>query len=425
MTKINLSYRSILFFLLGLYTVLPDYFKIVGQNSALICGVLIIGIYLFRSFTGIVKLDKTVSNFCIIYLIVAGSMHIIHKEWTQAIRVLLENCIILLIVYRLIRTKEDYQRLIKSVVRFAVFEALTTFVHFFGDFNVFSLIQSANLPAYSLESTTQYRNGMVRVEGSFGHAITFAIYISICACLCLYIYNTEKKKKYLVYYFICVASLLMSISRMPILVFLASQFIYLMSINYKKTLNIIFKILMIAVPLIIIMTLIMPKMFSMLMQIVNLVIDVFSVTGLSGLTSYEYDSAFTYRAEMIRVLPELIKEKPLFGIGGESYRSPSFYFLINGTKQTSIDNEYFHHLLLYGFWGLAGLLWWIFGSVFWDKSPKDKAPKEKTLRLYKILIIFVYAVNLFSVAMMFEYKLIIVLFAIFLADIRIRKSEVI
>lgn len=417
------SFKEMLFYLLGLYTILPDYFKITGQNSALWCAAIIILIYAITSFREKIFIEKKTLLFCFIYLIIACSMHILHSELTQAIRVLIEYCVLFIIISKIIKTKDDYHKLIKIIIGFAVFEALTTYVHFFTDFNIFSLTQSANLPDFSLDSETQYRNGMIRVEGSFGHAITYAMYISICACLCLYIYNTERKKTYLLYYFMCVLSLLMSISRMPIIVFLASQIIYLLLLNRKKSVIIIMKVLMILITTVSIIYAVFPELFSVLLNIMELVADVFSKKGLSGLTSFESESAFTYRAEMIRVLPELIKESPLFGIGGSNYRSSSFYFLINGTKQTSIDNEYFHHLLLYGFWGLFGLLWWIFGPLILDKVKIDKTNKELSFNLYKILIIFIYSVNLFSAALMFEYKLIIVLFAIFFAEIKIRNKE--
>ena len=424
MMKVKLSYKSLMFFLIGLYTVLPDYFKIIGQNSALMCAFLIIGIYFLFSIRDKLVLDKKVLCFCLIYVIFAGMMHSLHGEWTQTIRVILENSVLLLIINRMLRTKEDYQKLIKTIIGFAIFEALLGFVHFFTDFNVFSLLQSENLPPFSLDSATQYRNGMVRVEGSFGHAITYSIYISICACLCLYIYNAERRRKYLGYYFICVLSVFTSISRMPIIVFLASQMIYLIALDYKKALRVVKKVLLVAVPVTFLVAILMPEVFKIVLRIVFLVADVFSSTGLSGLTTYEVNSAFSYRIELLRVLPDLIKEKPIFGIGGANYRSSTFYFLINGSRQTSIDNEYLHHLLLYGIWGLMGLIWWVFGSMIFDKSPSKKEVKETTLKFYKGLIIFIYSINLLSVAMMFEYKLIIVLIAIFFADIRIRKQEV-
>lgn len=416
----KISQKNIIFFLLGLYTILPDYFKIAGQNSALICAAIIIGIYFLLSFRSISRIDKRIAGFCSVYFFLAGLIHIIHGEWSQAIRVVLEYCILFIIVYSLIKSKDDYKKMIDIIIGFALIEAITTYIHFFTDFNIFSLIQSSNLSAFSLDSATQYRNGMIRVEGSFGHAITYAIYISICACLCLYMYNEYKKRKYLIFYFMCVLSLVMSISRMPILVFLGSQFIYLMALDYKKTFRIIGKTLLILVPSIVILSVALPDVFKMLTGIVGLVSDVFSATGLSGLSTFETESAFTYRAEMIRVLPELIKQSPLFGIGGASYRSSSFYFLIGGTRQTSIDNEYLHHLLLYGFWGLAGMLWWVFGPIHQSKMSIRRCMNEKSLPLFKIMIIFVYAMNLFSVAMMFEYKLIIVIYAIFLADIELR-----
>lgn len=419
--RVKISYKSIFFPLIAIYIVLPDYFKIATQNSALVLAFILVGLYLMINMK--IKIPNVAFKYCVGYLILLGGAHLVHLELTQTLRVIIEYFLLVTIIVDLIKTKEDFYKLIKCILIVALFEAVMSYIHFFIDFNVFSLLQSGNIPAYSLDSTTQYRINLPRVEGSFGHAITYGIYISICACLSLFMYNNLKEKQYLFFYFSFVFSLILTISRMPIIVFIISQIIYLCSMNLKKTITTVVKVILAGVVTFLLVALINPSLFSNLLNVFGLVGDVFSATGISGLTSYEYDSAFTYRAEMIKVLPQMIANNPLFGIGGNGYMNEDFYFLINNNRQTSIDNEYFHQLLLYGLIGLTGLIWWVFGPLKIGQEIKENDLRIKSFTLYKLLIIFIYGVNIFSVAIMFDYKIFIVFVALCIADAKLRKIE--
>lgn len=419
----NFKFKNIMFFLFGLYTILPSYFTIFGYSSSFVFAIFLILVFIFYSIISKLTIYKEAFFYSIILCILMEITFLINKQWNVALKTIIEYLCLFLIASSMIKTKDDIILLFKKIVFFAIIECIFSYIHFFADFNIFSLLQNESLSEYALDSSTQYRMNMVRVEGSFGHAITFGIYISICACICMFIYqNDRSKKRYLVYYFMCFVSLIMTLSRMPIIVFIFSQIIYLFSLNFTKIIKILLSILAISVLIYSVGVLFFNSFIESVFSIFELVLDVFSDEGLSGLTSYNTDSAFSYRAEMLSVLPNIIRQNPFFGIG-DSYNSSSFYFIINGWKQTSIDNQYFLITVTNGYIGLIGFLWEIFGVFLFFRLNKEKCPKYMSIGFLKFVIVFIYAINLFSVAQMFEYKLMILLYSVFFADIHLRRSN--
>ena len=408
-------------FLFALYTILPDYFRLINIPSQLFCSLLIILLYFFLPSKSI---NKTGLKMAFIYFIPYAIVLASHGEAISLIRVFIERVVLFIILASILENKETYSHFVDTLLNLSIVEGVLGIIHFMFDFNFFSLFSNTldeNFIDSNYGAGTQYRLGFPRIEGSFSHAITYGIYVSLIACLCLWRYNNSKKTKYILIYWLMALNLLLTISRMPIIVFVSSQILYLFLLSPAKAFAISLKIFLFSIVILFITYIAFPVIWETLFSMISMVLAVFSDTGLSGISSFNQDSAFSYRAEMLRVVPKLVKDHMLLGIGAS--QMADFKFLINGSIQRSIDNQYLYFFVLYGIIGIISVILRVFIVLFFDKKKFQTEPLLNRFSTYRNLMIYIYALNLFSVAEMEEYKFVTVLLALAIADINIRKKE--
>ncbi|MDR3543887.1 MAG: O-antigen ligase family protein [Desulfosporosinus sp.] len=411
--KASLQIKIIIFFLFALYTILPDYFRIFGVTSQVVVAFCIFFLYVING--GNFRISKRGTIYILLYTVPMIITYLYNGDFFYIIKFVLERAFLIMILYSTIKTREEFNSLIDILLKFAVLESISAYIHFVFNFNVFSIISNAT-DLSTLTADTQYRLGMVRVEGSFGHPITFAIYLSICLWLCLYMYSQFSRVKYRIYYVMMCIALLLTIERLPLIIFIASQIVYLLIQNPKKLRRILTRVVVL-IPILLLLVFILPdQVMEVPKNILNMVTGVFSSESLMGISSYNDESAFSYRSAMLKVLPTQMENHWLFGIGSQYNTSFSFY--INNHVQHSIDNQYLYYFVVYGIFGLTESILWVIGITLVSKR-YFSVKSTKKFQYYSRFIIFVYALNLFSVAEMYEYKIVIVFMSLCLIDIRL------
>lgn len=407
--KLQITYKKILFVLFALYSIAPEYFRIGNINSPYIflaCIVIVFTLFLHKIF-----IEKHVLLFTFAVFFFQFIPLLISNQYSQIILTFLERVLLVLIISSTVDNKKDLHDLINILIIVSLIESITSIIHFVSDFNVFSILSNTTDTAV-LGSDTQYRNGMPRVEGSFGHAITYAIYVSISAILALYMYTKTKQKKYIYVYILLLLTLLCTQARIPTLIFILVQICYIMSFNYKKAINILVKGLVASTIFCILLYIIIPESIK---PIYDMFLQMFSSESLNGIKTYSDSSPFAYRFEMLRVIPSLLHNSWIFGKGN---LMSNFSFVIGNHNQTSIDNQYLYSLVANGIFGFASTLIWIFGGIV--LSTKKKISME--FQPFLLMIFVLYALNLFSVAEMNEHRMVVLIIGILFSCIRISKK---
>lgn len=408
-----MSWNDIIIWLVAIYSVAPDYFRIAGINSPIFFEFLIIGLWAMTN-------RKLPVNVQLWSFIAAATFPVcisllLHNNFSNIVSTVLEKIVLVIVIFSTMRNRKSFYKMIDAILTVELFECITAVVHFIFDFNIFSLLSNTTDTAV-LGADTQYRNGMPRAEGSFGHAITFAIYLSVCAFLSLYMYGVTKKKKYIYIYGASFIALLFTQARFPTMIFIASQIVYLLSMTPKKALRIVFKISGIALVALVLAAIFVPSVISALDTIAKMFVQLLSPESIGGISKYNENenSAFAYRFEMMRILPQIIKEDILFGIGTTS----GLVFKIGSHYQTSIDNQYLYSVVVNGLFGLLSTLYWIVAPIFANRKKND------SFVFWSRMAMIAYAINLFSVAEMNERRIILVLIALIYANKNLKKYNV-
>ena len=227
---------------------------------------------------------------------------------------------------------------------------------FFGLFEFITHI-SLFTPFYSgvatdLNPTLQSRGIFARSETSFGHAITFGIYIGFCSLIDTLLFFITKKKKYVFFLIVLVVTLFSTVSRAPIIIFVISEMIMLYLFGFTKLIKTIIKVSFILASGVLVLSLVFPSVFLSVQTIFNMVMGVFSSEFAESAGDYQNADAFLYRVELMRVLPSLISNNWLIGMGS----ALNFRFYMLGHYYRSIDNAYLLWILRCGVVGLAGFI---------------------------------------------------------------------
>ena len=145
-------------------------------------------------------------------------------------------------------------------------------------------------------------------------------------------------------------------------------------------------------------------------------VQLLSPENFGGISKYNENenSAFAYRFEMMRILPQIIKGDILFGIGTTS----GLVFRIGSHYQTSIDNQYLYSVVVNGLFGLLSTLYWIVAPIFANRKKND------SFAFWSRMAMIAYAINLFSVAEMNEKRIVLVLIALIYANKNLEKYNV-
>jgi len=339
--------KAITLIFIALYPVMPDYFRIFGLPS----GAVLASAFVLLSFLNINNLfiiKKRDASVALAVTILLCTPYVVHREYTTAIKNFIEYALVFLMLGKYFKKREQIDQSLKIIITVA---SITCF------FGLFEFVTGKSLftPFYSgvstdLSPTLQMRGAFSRSEASFGHAITYAIYLGMCALLdSMYIIKTNRLK-YKVIYILLVVTLFTTMSRAPIILFVFCQLIVLYLFGFKKLISTVIKVvagLMIVGGVIFVMA---PSLFSNFQYMINVVLAIFSEGAASQVGDIQNANPFDYRLKLLEIIPQYIKGSLLFGHG----ISLSLNFSILGHTYVSIDNGYLVWLFRYGIVGFFG-----------------------------------------------------------------------
>lgn len=393
--------RILVYAFIALYPIMPDYFRIFGfpSGSFLAC------LFVFLSFLVNKKLltvRKEPFVLCFISSVLICSPYIYNREYSTAVRLFIEYFFVILILCEQFINEKEIINAFEIIVSVSLITCFFAFFEFLTKTSLFTFLYSG--VQTDLSPALQTRGSFVRSEITFGHAITYAIYLGFCTLLNSYVIAKTKKRKYIIIYIVQLFALLTTISRAPIITFVISQAIILYMFGFKKFINIVIKILVIFSLMLFVVSIILPNFYDSTQNIINIVLGVFSKESALKAGDFENADAFKYRIELLKVLPSFINDSWLVGHGA----SLSFNFRMLGHTYRSIDNAYLLILLRYGMIGLIG--YFLLPFVLVVKCMKN-FNKSQVAMVFFVVIIF-YLLNLFSVAQMAEYKIWIIILSL-------------
>lgn len=210
-----------LWLMAALYIILPTYFafevssflpSFTGSRIVLLLTLIILMLVRKKVKIPKVKEMKMIWSTSIM-LVLVNILHL-SDSGSYAIKaifsILLENVILVLVLYNLVDTKDKLNRFIKiMVVTSSVITCLAT-VEFLTGYNVFYLLTTTSRTVYQ---ASYIRSGMTRAEASFSHSVYYGVYCSCMLPFSLYLYENTKNKKYLLCGLLNVLGTLMSGSR--------------------------------------------------------------------------------------------------------------------------------------------------------------------------------------------------------------------
>lgn len=270
-----------------------------------------------------------------------------------------------------------------------------------GGFNVFSLIETVDFGSSGTQINT--RNGVLRIEGSFGQPISFALYLIFVNVLSYVRYIEAKRNhriKYGLVFLLTLLSLFFTDARMPIITYIGIMAFFLLKSRMSKRIAILISTI-IVVPIDFINQGIISELLS---KYLGIIADVFSLQ--QGST----DATVSYRLGLFAALLPQLEGHWLFGYGNVYMQR--FTFSMFGFTYNSIDNSILATLMYHGIVGLI-----LFACpLFYSVRTSFTNYKNGVVRSYYYGILFLfYIVNLVSVAQLAEKRIFYCVFAIALA----------
>lgn len=357
----------------------------------------------------------------VFYLIMYGA----HGEWTSTITIAIDCFLPILIIYNNITSRERLFKTFNVILYAGLIQCAFAVVEILFEYNLFSMIQT--IPADEAMGALKftYRDGIVRVEGSFGQPIPFAMYMLFLNFICLIIFkkaNILKEKSNnlaKVVYVLSFIIILLTISRMVIILTLLMQILYIAT--FPKNKRII--IFLIALILILFFVLIISLSDSSTLR------DAFyAVLAVFDSSYYEKMSDggqnVSYRLYLFQALGDTIFDNLWIGIGYDDFSTFSFHVVTSVTEwqATSIDNNLLSTLLTYGIIGFIAKYFLLISVIIHTITRLISKREDKTFYLMALFIAIIYLLYLMSVAQLTENRIFYVLVGVYWAFDRLRRN---
>ena len=396
--------RKIVYLYLILYPILPGYFRIMGTRAYKFLSIFCAGAYLISTRRQFKIKSK---NFGMI-LGLAGLwilLNLVHYSTSGIINTILDYVLVLYMLLDYFNSRERVEEGLEVLMNTASVMCFFGLFDFFTKRNLFSFIYSGN--ATDTTPDLQMRGIFARSEASFGHAIPFAIYLSINALIALYFFNKTGKKKYQYLFLLLSLTLITTISRAPILVYIIGLTIFMALMGMHKLLKSIGKVAIVAAVLLLVTYIALPTVFSGLSFIWNVMAGVFSENALLRAGDFQNSNPFEYRLALFSIARNLVRGKELFGTGNIIEQFVYGNNPYSSNLHYSIDNAYLYWLVRYG---IVGLITNLIPLLTCIGISLPRCRKEKIYALF-LAIGLILALNWFSVASLAESKIWFILFA--------------
>ena len=412
----NLSlrrYATLIF--IALYPVLPNYFRIAGVPSYKIVAFLYFLIYMMTSLKSRgLKLNKRLFTIVCFILLIRLPGQLYHGNNTEVLNLILEYVLIMIPLIDYHISKERIEESLHVLLNVSMIMCFFGIFEFLTKTNLFSFIYNGN--GTEVSPDLQMRGIFARSEASFGHAIPFAIYLSVNALIALYYYDQKKDKNYLYKLLILIVTLLTTISRAPILIFVLCLAIFMKMLGKQHLLKAIVIGSGILAVVLIGSYFLAPSLYSGVTFIFNVLLGVFSENALARAGEFNNSNPFTYRLALYSISLGLIKGHVLFGTGQAINEFAYGSFRYTNSLHYSIDNAYLSTLVTNG---VLGLLATIIEIVIGIKYTFGKRHEDRIFALL-FMITIVLALNWLSVAKMATERLWLILFAMILSTTKFK-----
>lgn len=416
----NLKIRKdfIIFVLIFLYPFLPVNYYLGSLSYANVCAVLIAFIYIiFYQHRKMVNIFNYIPWFWI-YIIVYSLFSFVTRSSLAGIATFISEFLVSVCIITITKDEKTLYRILDGIILSAVILGILGVIEALTKQYIF---QGA---LFDIESSIRY--GVLRCAVTFGHPINFGLYQAIAAILCFYRMNqkerTTEKTKYKFAYLIIIISMILSVSRLAICLFVSVQMILLLRQGMTKAL----KYICVAALLISIMIGIMDIMGLQVLTLFSDMMEMIFGQILGFKTTVNTDSiGMGNRFDLYSWVANSMKGHEVFGMGvGAVFE----HKMTDWFTKTSIEVSY---LNIYYQCGIVGVTVLILSYInvlkfLFNKNNREIQLSSETNLTFEnvlLIIIIMYYICLFGVQETDLSRLYCLLISLGIAYVRIGSKK--
>lgn len=289
-------------------------------------------------------------------LCIIATVFLINDDVSSFYSFLFPRIMLLICGYVFASSRERLFALIETTVTafavlgiFAIIESLFLF-------NVFDLLCNDYV---QYEGANALRFGLARARSVSTISLNYCAYMFFGSALALYkLAYADKRGFWIACYILICAGAVLTLSRVPILLFIALNFVIAIQAGLIRNVERVVIILIVVVAIVLVATYLFPdSLGKMLNSFFSMLMTVFgsSLSSMAALDSNLGDA--TDRMMLYRMVPQLVAGHEWFGLGADT---PFQYVQANGLLKQSCENLYLYRYYTSGAVGLAGtLLFWL------------------------------------------------------------------
>lgn len=421
---INIAYLFVI-----LFPIMPSYFSIGGIAVInLLClfvilTKLIIGGYKNNRYA---KGDKIL---IFVWLLWETIICILHGDIANIVVTLL-YIFAVVTVSEGVNTFEQFNKIIDYIIYTAGIISIWGVIEALTGFNVFSILNTSG-------ATLNYnppRFGLTRIISSSGHAIEYCSYCMMCLALAFYriinMKRSKRKKKFILMYVLIFSNAILTLSRSALICMLFSQIALLYVSGFTNFLKTIAKVLICIAIIGALSSVAVPAIGQAIQTLIYMFLAIFSAkyrTIIASSFGNDNLSAFGNRLDLIGWVLKDMKGHYLLGMGPNTTFSHIFTQYSGAYSWTTIKNSievnYLNILWNYGIITLVLELLCTFRIIV-NELKRKKIKVEEKLSFGKTcgILSICYLVIWLAIAQGTEYKVFILITALFFAYGRITKK---
>lgn len=392
--------RNITHFFIALYPILPSYTRIAGVPVHKWLAIAYAVAYLCTYIQGnTIKIAKKNIGLLVSVIGLWVAANLYHFSVRGLLNVVIDYLLVMVPLLDYFTTKERVEDGLELILKCSMVMCVCGLSDFITQKNIFSFLFIGS----ELDSTPdlQMRGAFARSEATFAHAIPFGIYLSVNALIALYFYNKTKENKYKYMFILLMVTLMTTISRAPILIFLIGVLIFLGMMGFKKVVTGVIRSIIVVSVMLVVLYFVSPNAFNSISFISNTVLGVFFENALQRAGAFENANPFAYRLSLYSSIGNILSGNWIFGNGNVIQ---SFYY--GSYLHSSIDNAYLAWLVRYGIVGLLANVIPLVGAIIisFRRRMKDN------IFILSFVITLMFMLNWFSVARLSEARLWSIIF---------------
>lgn len=339
-------------------------------------------------FTGILKNKYAVVGACIV-----AAVCLVNGEMGDYYSFFFPRAMLLICGYLFVSTKERFDLLIETAVVFFATLGFFAIIESVFCFNIFDVICGDYV---QYEAANALRFGLARVRSISTISLNFCAYLFFASALAIYkLVHSEKRTIWIVCYVLICAGALLTLSRVPILLFIAMNLVIAVWAGLVRNAERLVLIVLSLVAFYLLASVLFADTLGKALHLFSsMLLTVFGGTSssMAALDSNLGDS--TDRMTLYVMVPQLVSGHELFGLGTST---PFEYIQANGLPKQSCENLYLYRYYTMGFVGLLGtLLFWLSYVVIGVKRIKIHASWEHGLSFSQVIPVVLIAYMLFG-----------------------------